>query len=473
MESDDNFPGYKWFWNVHDILRENIEPGDIYHYIIAALGLKRFYDLHPEMDNAWRELRNKRTDVGDALNQAFRDIEENHLDKMGVFRGLDFNKNKFADSHSRDEKLHQYLDLMEFYRFDDPKFFESPEIFREFVIFVNETFYERYPRVFANFPPRSLIHLISHMVALKDGDIICDPISTNGLTILPSVSKARDGGAKVQVFAQAETPEDLLSLNLNLFLLGVEDAVTAEGNVIRNPGFIEENRVKKFNTVVTTLPFGRKKWDKEYAESDPYHRFTYGRPPGSFGEFAYLQHGISSLTPDGKLIAVVPPGILFRGGKEGDIRAKIITEDIIESVIALPARMLAGFSIPVAMIVINRNKPESRRNKIQFINAQSLGQVGRVRTLLKNSDVEDIIRAYTEYSEQDKFSVIKTIEEIAQQDYNLSMDRYFPQDDEWNPELNIQAKLEELSLVRKKREELAVEIQECLSTIFHGRGIVS
>lgn len=471
MESEGKFPGNKLFWNVHDILRENVEPGDIYHYIIAGLGLKRFYDLHPEMGDAWGELRNKRIDVGNALNRAFHDIEENHLSTKKIFGGLDFNQNKFADSHARDSKLHEFIDQMSFYQFDDPTFFKSSEALREFMIFVYEVFCERYPRIFSYFPSSSLIHLMSELVTLKDGDTACDPISTNGLPIISSIVKAGDVGAKVKLFAQAETPGDFLTLNLNLFLMGFEDTVTTVGDVIRNPGFIEENRVKKFDTVVTVLPFGRKKWGEEYAEIDPYHRFTYGRPPGSSGEYAYLQHCISSLTDDGKLIAVVLPGILFRVGKEGDIRAKIITDDIIESIISLPAKMLAGTGIPVVLLIINRNKPQARRNKIQFINAQTRGRVGRVRTVLKESDVEDIVRTYSEYTEQEQFSVIKTIEEVAQQEYCLSIDRYFPQGEEWNPKLNLKAKIEELALVRKKREELTVEIQECLHTMFHGRGI--
>lgn len=466
MAEIEKFPGNRIFWNGHDILRAYVDPVDIYHYTMAILGLKRFYDLHSEMGDAWQELLIKRIDVGTAINQAFQEIDEVYLKGEGIFQGLDFNDNKFPDSHTRDTKLHEFLNIMGFYRFNNPNIFTSTEMVEEFGIFVNEVFQEQYPRLFSFHLPRSIVRLMTRFVKVKDNDTLYDPFCTDGLTLLLPAVTARKNGKKTELYVQVEDSKNLLTINLNRFYFTIEEVFLQEGDIIRSPGFLDGERVKKFNKIITVIPILRKNWGEEFADNDPYRRFTYGRPPGTYGEFAYLQHCIASLPEDGQLIAMVIPGILFRSGKEGDIRAKIIKDDLIEAVILLPKGMLPGTGIPVAIMVLNKNKTQERRNKILFINAQGRGHaVTRNMYALSDADIEEIVQVLSGFEEHEGCSVIKTIDEVAQNEFSLSIDRYFPKDDTWNPEIDLDDKIKELTMIRKKREEISGEIEGYLNQI--------
>ena len=95
-----------------------------------------------------------------------------------------------------------------------------------------------------------------------------------------------------------------------------------------------------FDRVIANPPFSLKNWGFEEAQNDGFGRFRYGIPPQTKGDFAFVEHMISTLNQDGKMGVVVPHGVLFRGGAEGRIRESIWKEDIIEAIVGLPSTLL-------------------------------------------------------------------------------------------------------------------------------------
>ena len=130
-------------------------------------------------------------------------------------------------------------------------------------------------------------------------------------------------------------------------------------------------------------------WDNKIASKDPYNRFRFGIPPGQDkADFAFIQHMFSSLNDKGQVAVICFQGVLFRGNEESRIRENMITEDIIEGIIALPPKLFFGTGIPCCILILNKKKLEKRKNKIIFIYAAKDFEEGKVRNLLREEDID-------------------------------------------------------------------------------------
>lgn len=133
---------------------------------------------------------------------------------------------------------------------------------------------------------------------------------------------------------------------------------------------------------------------------------------------------IASLNGEGKLGVVMPHGVLFRGGAEKAIRQGILEADFLEAVIGLPPALFYGTGIPASILIINRSKPDERRNKVIFINGELEYESGKVQNTLRQQDIEHIVHTYRDYVEEKRYSKIATLDEIKENDYNLNIRRY-------------------------------------------------
>jgi len=123
---------------------------------------------------------------------------------------------------------------------------------------------------------------------------------------------------------------------------------------------------------------------------------------------------------------VVPHGVLFRGDEEGKIRRGILEDDLIEAVIGLPSKLCYGTDIAVVVLIINKNKSPERRDKVLFINAELGYQKGRgkKRNILREQDIEKVVRYFNAYNKVKQFSRVVSLEEIRENHHNLNIRRY-------------------------------------------------
>lgn len=121
---------------------------------------------------------------------------------------------------------------------------------------------------------------------------------------------------------------------------------------------------------------------------------------------------------------VVPHGVLFRGGQEGEIRKGILEDDLIEAVIGLPAGLFYGTGIPAALLILNKAKRQERRRKVLFINAELGYQEGKNQNILLEQDIEKVVGCFDAYNEIKRFSRVVPLEEIRENDHNLNIRRY-------------------------------------------------
>ena len=144
---------------------------------------------------------------------------------------------------------------------------------------------------------------------------------------------------------------------MNLFLHGASDFQIVRGDTLRNPAFFAGDNLATFDCVIANPPFSLEKWGEEVWTSDPFGRNFAGMPPGKSGDYAWVQHMIKSMAPKtGRMAVVLPHGALFRMGKEGEIREKILGMDLLEAVIGLGPNLFYGTGLAACILIFRQRK---------------------------------------------------------------------------------------------------------------------
>lgn len=225
----------------------------------------------------------------------------------------------------------------------------------------------------------------------------------------------------------------------------------------------------RFDTQVCNPPFSLKKWGAENAESDKYNRFWRGVPPKDKGDYAFITHMVETAKPKtGRIAVIVPHGVLFRGGAEGKIREQLLKENIIDTVIGLPAGLFQTTGIPVAILIIDRSRERGGANEnkkdILFIEASKEYKPGKAQNILTEEHIEKIYNTYKERKEIEKFSRLVMPEEIQENDFNLNITRYVDTFVEEEP-IDIKANLKELAELEPELQKLEKQMHEYLKKL--------
>ena len=231
-----------------------------------------------------------------------------------------------------------------------------------------------------------------------------------------------------------------------MYIHEIRDAKIGWGDTLANPVFLDaDGNLLLFDAIVANMPFSKDKWasgfnpggessgkgKKEFkmeASLDKFHRFDWGVPPASKGDWAFLLHMIASLSVNGRIAAVAPHGVLFRGAAEGRIRQRVVEENLLDTVIGLPENLFYGTSIPACILVFKKNRPTT---DVLFIDASKTDKAGNPRYIkatnqneLGQEHIDAIVDAYHSRTEQPGFVHVATREEIQKNEYNLNIPRY-------------------------------------------------
>ena len=224
--------------------------------------------------------------------------------------------------------------------------------------------------------------------------------------------------------------------------------------------------------IIVNPPFNLSDWGANQLTEDP--RWQYGMPPASNANFAWLQHMIYHLAPNGKIGMVLANGSLSsQSGGEGEIRKNIINADLVDCIVAMPTQLFYTTQIPVSLWFISKRKKQP--GKTLFIDARKLGtMVTRKLRELTDTDITKISDAYKAYcdgtlEDVKGFCAVATTEEIAKQDYILTPGRYVgieESEDDGEPFEEKMARLTtELSGLFEESHRLEKEIREKLGAI--------
>jgi type I restriction enzyme M protein len=256
---------------------------------------------------------------------------------------------------------------------------------------------------------------------------------------------------------------------MNLFLHDIDDAKIARGDTLRDPRHLSpSNTLHRFDRVMANPPFSLKAWGKkEWSSGDKFGRDTWGCPPKSYGDYAFVQHMIASMKSDGMLGVVLPHGVLFRGGSEGRIRKGILKEDLIEAVIGLGPNLFYGSGIPACIVVMNRSKREERKGKVLFVHGAEELVEGKAQNQLSDENVARMAGAYHAWADEERFCRVVDLEEIEKNEFNLNIPRYVDTTEPEEP-IDVEEELAVLKDLMAERDQAEQEMLGHLEELGYG-----
>tara|TARA_R110002072_G_scaffold108026_2_gene234629 strand:+ start:21056 stop:22705 length:1650 start_codon:yes stop_codon:yes gene_type:complete len=292
---------------------------------------------------------------------------------------------------------------------------------------------------------------------------VYDPTCGSG-SLLLRVAKEVD---EVNNFYGQELNRTTYNLaRMNMILHGVHyrEFDIKQEDTLEHPQHLEH----RFEAIVANPPFSAKWSANQLFMSDD--RFSqYGKlAPGSKADFAFVQHMVHHLAENGQMAVVLPHGALFRGSAEAHIRRYLIEEkNFLDAVIGLPANIFYGTSIPTCILVFK--KCRENPNNILFIDASAHFDKVKTQNILRNEDINKIVgtyKSYTSHSERseesqatiEKYSYVASLEEVAENDYNLNIPRYVDtfEDEEPIDIDSVATEIESLNTDIKENENLIV-----------------
>ena len=452
-------------WQAADILRGQIDSADYKNYIFSVLFLKRLSDrFEEEIQNAvasgvpketalsdrdeheffvpetarWESISAASMNLGETLNIASHAIEDVNSPRLdGVLAGTNWNDETKLGSPANRERIIRSLlnhfgglDLRDANLRDEGGTGNVLGDAYEYLIY---QFADDAGKKGGEFyTPREVVQLIVELLEPREGMRVCDPAAGSAGMLIHTAQHVRKQGGDARNLVLHGQERNLGTLaigKLNLLLHDLRSARMEAGDVIAEPGLVDPSgRLLSYDRVIANPPFSLKNWGHDFAPNDPHHRFDrYGAvPPKTRGDFAFLLHMLGVTNAQGMVGVVMPHGILFRGGTEGKIRRGIVEVDLFEAVIGLAPNLFFGASIPVAICVLNRDKPLERRGKVLFVDAAQEGyfRPGKAQNYIDPEHIEKIVGAYRAFEDVDRFAHVADLEEIQGNDFNLNISRY-------------------------------------------------
>ncbi len=245
-------------------------------------------------------------------------------------------------------------------------------------------------------------------------------------SLLLNIRKRMGTNGIGKIYGQEKNITTYNLARMNMLLHGVKDSEfeIVHGDTLLNEWDMlrETNPAKKpyFEAIVANPPFSYR-WEPGEAMGEDVRFKNHGIAPKSAADFAFLLHGFHYLKQDGVMAIILPHGVLFRGGAEERIRTKLLQDGHIDTVIGLPANLFYSTGIPVCILVLKKCK---KPDDVLFINASEHFEKGKRQNVLLPEHIAKIVDTYQFRKEEERYARRVTMEEIAENGYNLNISRY-------------------------------------------------
>lgn len=330
------------------------------------------------------------------------------------------------------------------------------------------------------YTPRSIVRTLVEMIEPYKGRVY-DPCCGSGGMFVQSEEFVKEHAGDIKdlaVYGQESNPTTWKLAKMNLAIRGIDsDLGKHQGDTFTN----DLHKGMRFDFILANPPFNVKNWNGNKLKDDA--RWKYGVPPVGNANYAWMEHIISKLTPDGKAGLVLANGALSTSNKaEHTIRKAILEDDKIDAIVALPDKMFYSTGIPVSLWFIDMNKnsehENDRRGKTLFIDARNMGKmVDRTHREFNKEDIKKIADTYhafrgtndQKYEDVAGYCKVDTLDDIAKNDYVLTPGRYVglpPQKDDGIPyEVKMKQLTSELKEQFEESDKLEAKIKDVLKEL--------
>ena len=321
------------------------------------------------------------------------------------------------------------------------------------------------------YTPSCVVRTLVEVLQPYNGRVYDPACGSGGMFVQSAKFIARHSGNinNLSVYGQDSNPTTWKMAQMNLAIRGIEANL---GEYNADTFFNDCHPTLRADFILANPPFNLSDWGADKLKDDV--RWKYGMPPAGNANFAWLQHMIHHLAPNGKIGMVLANGSLSsQSGGEGEIRQNIINADLVECIVAMPTQLFYTTQIPVSLWFLAKNKKQ--KGKTLFIDARKMGtMVTRKLRELAEEDIAKIADTYNAYvdgtlEDVKGFCSVVTTEEIAKQDYILTPGRYVgieEQQEDGEPFEEKMARLtSELSELFDQSHKLEAEIRQKLGAI--------
>jgi len=456
-------PLEKQLWKTADKLRKNIDAAEYKHIVLGLIFLKYISDSFEEMyaklvegkgeykgadpedrdeyraENVffvppsarWKYLqsRAKLPEIGKDVDEAMDAIERDNASLKGVLPKV------FARQNLDPTSLGELIDLVGNIALGTAKARSADILGHVFEYFLGEFALAEGKKGGQFYTPRSVVELLVEMLEPSSGRVF-DPCCGSGGMFVQSEKFVADHRGKVNdisIYGQESNQTTWRLAKMNLAIRGIDSSQVKWNN---EGSFLNDaHKDLKADFIIANPPFNVSDWGGDLMRTDG--RWQYGTPPTGNANFAWLQHFIFHLAPNGQAGVVLAKGALTsKTSGEGEIRKALVENGLIDCIVNLPAKLFLNTQIPAALWFMSRNRKNGkfrdRSKEILFIDARNLGHLINRRTKeLTHEDIMQIANTYHSWRNKDGkyediagFCMAAPITKAKELDYVLTPGRY-------------------------------------------------
>lgn len=449
----------QFLWGAATRLRGQIDAAGYKEYIFPLLFFKRISDVYDEQFNGfvceggeeyarmqseelviripegahWSDVREVTENVGQRLVEAFIAIEQANpgIESDGrIIGGLEgifgpkdgwTNKAKMPD--------HIITSLIEDFSRYDLSLASCPadEMGQAYEYLVGKFADDAGNTAQEFYTNRTVVTLMAEILQPKPDESIYDPTCGSGGMLVKCLDYLRTKGQPwqgVKVFGQEINVLTSAIARMNLYLNGVEDFSIVCADTLEKPAFVDGSKLRKFDIVLANPPYSIKQWNREKFMNDMWGRNFLGTPPQGRADYAFFQHILASMDDKiGRCAILFPHGILFRE-EEKNMRTKLIESDVIEALIGIGENLFFNSCMEACIVICNKNKRDSLKGKIMFINAVKEVERKNGESYLTDEHIKKIYTAYSNAENINRFCNIITNKDLIDNDSDLSIQKY-------------------------------------------------
>jgi type I restriction enzyme M protein len=373
----------------------------------------------------WNDIRNVSVNIGNVITKAMLGVERANPETLhGVFTSFDEavwnDKTKFSDERLKDLVEH-------FSKINVGNDNYTQDVMGDAYEYLIKKFADLSKKNAGEFyTPRSIVKLLVMLLNPIAGETIYDPATGTGGMLIEAIRYMHnDRKTYGKIYGQEKNLVNSAISRMNLFLHGAIDFHIEQGDTLRSPSFIENNKLKTFDCVIANPPFSLKNWGASAFSTDRYGRNIWSSPSDKNGDYAWLQHMVKSMDDkNGRLAVVLPQGVLFRTGNEGNIRKNMILSDMLEYVIALKNGIFYSTGVSACILILNNKKQSSHKDKVCLLDASEIFTPQRAQNIMTEENIQEVFKLCKDYANVLDRVKIVTNDDLKANDFSLSVSLY-------------------------------------------------